>query len=71
MKHSIISNLSDIEFKDIGTDSDESVDYPDYANKLVKGSRVIVIHLEFLYVVQELGCQCLQIEPKTLELLYV
>ena len=35
MKHSIISNLSDIEFKDIGTDSDESVDYPDYANKLV------------------------------------
>ena len=30
------SNLSDIEFKDIGTDSDESVDYPDYANKLVK-----------------------------------
>ena len=37
MKHSIISNLSDIEFKDIGTDSDESVDYPDYANKLVKG----------------------------------
>ena len=31
------SNLSDIEFKDIGTDSDESVDYPDYANKLVKG----------------------------------
>ena len=37
MKHSIISNLSNIEFKDIGTDSDESVDYPDYANKLVKG----------------------------------
>ena len=25
MKHSIISNLSDIEFDDIGTDSDESV----------------------------------------------
>ena len=43
MKHSIISNLSDIEFKDIGTDSDESVDYPDYANKLVKRFRVIVI----------------------------
>ena len=36
MKHSIISNLSDIEFDDIGTDSDESVDYPDYANELVK-----------------------------------
>ena len=35
MKHSIISNLSDLEFDDIGTDSDESVDYPDYANKLV------------------------------------
>ena len=28
MKHSIISNLSDIEFDDIGTDSDESVDKP-------------------------------------------
>jgi len=36
MKHTIISNLSDIKFDDIGTDSDESVDYPDYANKLVK-----------------------------------
>ena len=36
MNHSIISNLSDIEFKEIGTDSDESVDYPDYANELVK-----------------------------------
>ena len=36
MKNSIISNLSDIEFDDIGTDSDESVDYPDYANELVK-----------------------------------
>ena len=70
MKHSIISNLSDIEFKDIGTDSDESVDYPDYANKLSK-FRVIVIHLEFLFVVQELGCQCLLIELKTLELHYV
>ena len=35
MKHSIISNLSDLKFDDIGTDSDESVDYPDYANKLV------------------------------------
>ena len=34
MKHSIISNLSNIEFKDIGTDSDESVDYPEYAKKL-------------------------------------
>ena len=37
MKHSIISNLSDIEFDDIGTDSDESVDYPDYAHNVVKG----------------------------------
>ena len=37
MKHSIISNLSDIEFEDIGTDSDESVDYPDYAHNVVKG----------------------------------
>ena len=36
MKNSIISNLSDVEFDDIGTDSDESVDYPDYANELVK-----------------------------------
>ena len=36
MKHSIISNLSDIEFEDIGTDSDESVDYPDYAASLAQ-----------------------------------
>ena len=37
MKHSIVSNLSDIEFDDIGTNSDESVDYPDYAHNVVKG----------------------------------
>ena len=37
MKHSIISNLSDIEFDDIGTDSEEAVDYPDYANNVVMG----------------------------------
>ena len=39
MKHSIVSNLSDIEFDDIGTNSDESVDYPDYAHNVVKGIR--------------------------------
>ena len=26
----------EIEYQDLGTDSDESVDYPDYANKLAK-----------------------------------
>ena len=36
MKHSIISNLSDLKFDDIGTDSDESVDYPDYAASLAQ-----------------------------------
>ena len=46
MKHSIISNLSDLEFDDIGTDSDESVDYPDYANKLVNRVKVIFIPLD-------------------------
>ena len=50
MKHSIISNLSDIEFDDIGTDSDESVDYPDYAHNVVKGilSNVLIYIIKFV-----------------------
>jgi len=39
MKCLIISKLPDLEFEDVGTNSDKSVDYPDYAKKLVKGIR--------------------------------
>ena len=35
LKLSLISLMHDIFFEDLGTDSDKSVDYPDFAKKLV------------------------------------
>ena len=35
LKQSIVSLMDDIFFEDLGTDSDKSVDYPDFAKKLV------------------------------------
>ena len=34
LKNKIIKNIKEIEFVDLGTDSKESIDYPDYAFKL-------------------------------------
>ena len=35
LKQSLISLMDDIFFEDLGTDSDKSVDYPDFAKKLI------------------------------------
>ena len=35
LKQSLVSLMDDIFFEDLGTDSDKSVDYPDFAKKLV------------------------------------
>ena len=35
LKQSLVSLMEDIFFEDLGTDSDKSVDYPDFAKKLV------------------------------------
>ena len=37
LKQKIMKDMKDIEFVDFGTDSDKSVDYPDYAFKLCTG----------------------------------
>ena len=37
LKQKIIKDMKDIEFVDFGTDSNKSVDYPDYAFKLCTG----------------------------------
>ena len=37
LKQKIIKDMKGIEFVDFGTDSDKSVDYPDYAFKLCTG----------------------------------
>ena len=37
LKQKIIKDMKNIEFVDFGTDSDKSVDYPDYAFKLCTG----------------------------------
>ncbi len=37
LKEKIIKDMKDIEFVDFGTDSNKSVDYPDYAFKLCTG----------------------------------
>lgn len=38
-KQAIIEKFSDIEWLDLGTDSDESVDYPDYAHEMAERMR--------------------------------
>ena len=37
LKKKIMRNINNIEFVDFGTDSNKSVDYPDYAFKLCQG----------------------------------
>ena len=41
LKQSIVSLMDDIFFEDLGTDSDKSVDYPDFAKKLVDMLKMI------------------------------